>query len=104
MFKMILNAGLLASMALVSTQALAYGNDNGNEAGEGEDRGQRRGPPPFSELDLNADASLTLEEFQQHQIPRGDHETIFNHIDANTDGIVTEDEMKNHKPPRRGRN
>ena len=101
MLKMVLNAGLLASMALVSTQALAYGNDNGNEAGEGDARGQRRGPPPFSELDLNADASLTLEEFQQHQIPRGDHETIFNHIDANADGVVTEDEMKNHKPPRR---
>ena len=102
MLKMILNAGLLASMALVSTQALAYGSDN--EAAEGEDRGQRRGPPPFSELDLNADASLTLEEFQQHQVPRGDHETIFNHIDANADGVVTEDEMKNHKPPRRARN
>ncbi|MEH6348014.1 MAG: EF-hand domain-containing protein [Bermanella sp.] len=98
MLKMMINATLAASIALVSVQASAY-SDN-----EGEDSGKRRGPPPFSELDLDGDASLTLEEFQQHQIPRGDHETIFNHIDADGDGVVTEDEMKNHKPPRRSRN
>ena len=101
MLKTLLSAALVSSMALLSIQAMAYSDDDSEK---GQERGERRGPPAFTELDLDGDGSLTLAEFQQHQIPRGDHETIFNHIDADSDGIITEEEMKNHKPPRRGRN
>ena len=101
MLKAILTTVLTGSMALLSLQATAYSDD---EQGQGQDRGERRGPPAFSELDLDGDGSLTLAEFQEHKIPRGDHETVFNHIDSDSDGIITEDEMSNHKPPRRKRN
>jgi hypothetical protein len=68
----------------------------GNSGSEG-----RRGPPPFSSLDLNGDSSVTLSEFEQHKIPHGDHSEVFSHIDANDDGAITETEFTNHKPPRR---
>ena len=60
---------------------------------------ERRGPPPFSSLDLNGDGRLTLEEFRSHQIPHGDHDEAFSMIDANSDRIVTQSEFENHKPP-----
>lgn len=101
MLKTLLSTVLASSLVLLSGQAMAY-SDSDSE--KGQNRGERRGPPAFTELDLNGDGSLTLAEFQEHQIPRGDHETIFNHIDADADGVVTEEEMKNHKPPRRKRN
>ena len=61
----------------------------------------RRGPPPFSSLDLDGDSLVTLSEFEQHEIPHGDHSTVFSHIDADDDGAITETEFTNHKPPRR---
>jgi hypothetical protein len=61
--------------------------------------GQRQGPPQFSELDLDGDGSVTLEEFEQHEVPHGTHEEIFSHIDSNEDGSISEDELTNHKPP-----
>jgi hypothetical protein len=61
-------------------------------------RGERRPPPPFSKLDVNGDGKLTLDEFKTHQIPRGDHETVFKGFDVSGDGVVTEEEYKNHRP------
>ena len=64
-----------------------------------------RGAPPerptFSSLDLNSDGEVSFEEFSSHDVPRGDHETIFGHIDTDSDGIITSDEFENHKPPQR---
>lgn len=65
------------------------------------DEGDRRGPPPFSELDLNRDGQLTLDEFKTHKIPHGDHTEVFNSIDSNGDGVVTEAELTSHRPPER---
>jgi len=99
MLKTILSAVLASSLMLLSIQSMAA-----SEGEQGQDRGERRGPPAFTELDLDGDGSLTLSEFQEHKIPRGDHETVFSHIDSDSDGIITEDEMTNHKPPGRKRN
>lgn len=62
--------------------------------------GQRQGPPAFSDLDLDGDGGITLEEFKQSEIPHGSHEDIFSHIDSDEDGSISEDELTNHKPPR----
>lgn len=56
--------------------------------------------PDFSQIDLNQDGLVTLEEFKQHKIPHGEHDVVFNHIDANHDGGITRQEFESHKPPR----
>jgi hypothetical protein len=61
--------------------------------------GDRRGPPPFSSLDLNKDGQLTLDEFKSHEIPHGDHAEVFNTIDSDRDGVITEVEYNSHRPP-----
>jgi len=68
----------------------------------GERRGHQ-GPPAFSELDLDQSGGISLEEFEQHEVPGGDHQRIFTLIDADSDGVITESELTNHKPPRHGR-
>ncbi len=60
-----------------------------------------RGPPPFSSLDMDGNGLVTLTEFEQHDIPHGDHTTVFNDIDADGDGAISETELTSHKPPRR---
>ncbi|WP_281556461.1 EF-hand domain-containing protein [Thalassomonas sp. RHCl1] len=92
---------LIPLLSLILCSQVSYGADG--DYGQN-DRNERRGPPQFSQLDLDGDSSVTLDEFSQHPVPRGDHETIFNHIDSNGDGIITETELTNHKPPRRPRN
>ena len=81
-----------ASLTLSTSLAYSYAPEQGQND-------KRRGPPPFSQLDLNGDNSITLEEFSQHQVPRGDHEHIFNRIDSNGDQLITELELTSHKPP-----
>lgn len=97
MLKTLINLTLTTVVALSSAQA--FSSDENSQ----EDKRQRKGPPPFSELDLDKDGLITLEEFQQHEIPRGDHETVFSHIDADRDSVITEDELSSHKPPRHKR-
>ncbi len=63
--------------------------------------GDRRGPPPFTNLDLNTDGQLTLDEFQTHKIPHGDHAEVFDKIDSDGDGVVTQTEYESHRPPDR---
>lgn len=107
MLKILLSAVLTSSLTLLSMSSMAYSDsdsDSDSDSEKGQERGERRGPPAFSVLDLDGDGSLTLAEFQEHKIPRGDHETVFNNIDSDSDGIITEDEMTSHKPPRRQRN
>jgi hypothetical protein len=90
MFKSILFT--LSILSVFSVSSLVYA--------EGQS-GQRKGPPVFTEIDLDGNGSVTLEEFKQHEIPHGSHEEAFSHIDSNGDESISEDELKNHKPPRR---
>ncbi|WDE13146.1 EF-hand domain-containing protein [Thalassomonas haliotis] len=92
---------LIALLSLMLCSKLSYGTDGDYRQN---DRNERRGPPQFSQLDLDGDNSVTLDEFSQQPIPHGDHETIFKHIDSDGDGIITELELTSHKPPRRPRN
>lgn len=85
----------IVSQFIVSSSALASPNNGQHN--------DRKGPPAFSTLDLNSDGSVTLEEFQQHSIPHGDHATVFNNIDANGDGTINQTELSEHKPPHRGK-
>ncbi|WP_339673936.1 EF-hand domain-containing protein [Dasania marina] len=82
---------------VATTTACAQQQEQGDDQ-----RQDRRGPPAFTVLDLDADGGVTLEEFKQQKIPHGDHATIFNAIDSNNDGVISEAELKDHKPPQRG--
>lgn len=83
-------------IATLSTAAYTKAQDRA-----GEQQHDRRGPPAFSELDLDDDSTITFDEFQQHEIPHGDHETIFSAIDTDSDGLISESELSDHKPPGR---
>jgi hypothetical protein len=50
---------------------------------------------------MDGNGLVTLTEFEQHDIPHGDHTTVFNDIDADGDGAISETELTSHKPPRR---
>ncbi|WDE11302.1 EF-hand domain-containing protein [Thalassomonas haliotis] len=92
MFK--LSSKVIICSTLTFMSSLAY-----SSALEQSQQDKRRGPPPFSQLDLNGDQAISLEEFKQHQIPRGDHETVFANIDSNGDQQISEQELTSHKPP-----
>ena len=66
-------------------------------------RGERPERPSFSSLDINEDGEISFDEFSSHDVPHGDHQTIFDHIDTDGDGIITSDEFENHTPPQRQR-
>ena len=87
---------LLVASVFASAYSMAQ-----EERGGG-DRPGRGGPPPFSQVDLDADGSLTLDEFQSENIPHGDHSEIFSSMDTDGDGVVSETEWSDHKPPKRG--
>ena len=70
------------------------------QRGNNEQHSKRRGPPAFSELDLDQNGSITLEEFSQHKIPMGAHSDIFAKIDSNEDGSISKEELESHKPPK----
>lgn len=80
---------ILAGSVLIFTNS-ALANDQ-----------KRQGPPSFNMLDLNSDGNVTLQEFSQHKIPRGDHQSVFSLIDQNSDGVISMQELKSHKPPQR---
>ena len=65
-----------------------------------ENRRGHSGPPAFSSLDLDGSGAIDLNEFSQHKIPRGDHDTLFDQIDADGDGLIFENELESHVPPR----
>jgi len=56
--------------------------------------------PSFASLDGNADGEIDFEEFSLHELPHGDHQTVFSDIDSDGDGFISNREFKNHKPPR----
>jgi len=62
---------------------------------------QKPAKPDFSTLDLNVNGEIDFDEFSSHEIPMGDHQTVFEHIDADSNGVISEEEFANHKPPRR---
>lgn len=66
----------------------------------GSNKEQRRGPPKFSQLDLNNDGEITLGEFSEHTPPHKTSEEIFKSIDINGDDIITEKELTSHTPPK----
>lgn len=82
----------LAVLAGFTSQAYAFDNQQG--------RGQKPERPSFTSIDLNGDGEVDIDEFSQHEIPRGDHQTIFSLIDGDADGVITEQEFTDHKPPR----
>ncbi|WDE05952.1 EF-hand domain-containing protein [Thalassomonas viridans] len=92
MFKLSSKIVVCSSLMLTSSLACSY-------AAEPSQNDKRRGPPPFSRLDLNGDQAITLEEFKQHRIPRGDHERVFANIDSNDDQQISEEEHNSHRPP-----
>ncbi len=91
----------LAGVLAISLNTVAQNTKDRNSH---PDRDEHRGPPPFCVLDSNDDGFISLEEFKQHKIPQGDHETVFSNIDIDSDGFITEQELSDHKPPRPERN
>ena len=99
-FVRLTRVGLLVT-ALALSACVGPGPGPGSSSSPDRPGGERRSPPPFSQLDLNGDGQMTLEEFRRKTIPRGDHAEVFNNIDANGDGVVTEREFTSHRPPSR---
>jgi hypothetical protein len=97
--KLKLFASILSSVILTSVSAVALSQpiDEGNQKAQGE----RRGPPPFEQLDLDGDGVVIFEEFVMHRLPHGDHELVFKHIDVNGDSVISAEEFASHKPPKR---
>ncbi|MDO7086536.1 EF-hand domain-containing protein [Pseudocolwellia sp. AS88] len=66
-----------------------------------QERGERPQRPTFASIDTNEDGEISFDEFSQHEIPMGDHETIFAEMDSDGNDVIDEDEFDSHKPPRR---
>lgn len=81
--------------ATLLSQAQAKGNDSGRKG--------HKERPSFTSLDTDSSDSISFEEFSAHEIPRGDHQTIFDNMDSDNDGVITVEEYENHKPPQRKR-
>ncbi|OUR62906.1 hypothetical protein A9Q74_01415 [Colwellia sp. 39_35_sub15_T18] len=88
-FKTLLALAVLAGFA---SQAYAFDNQQG--------RGQKPERPSFTSIDLNGDGEVDMDEFLQHELPHGYHQTVFSFIDLNEDGVISEQEFTDHKPPR----
>ena len=88
-FKTLLALAVLAGFA---SQAYAFDNQQG--------RGQKPERPSFTSIDLNGDGEVDMDEFLQHELPHGYHQTVFSLIDGDADGVITEQEFTDHKPPR----
>ncbi|HNP66059.1 MAG TPA: hypothetical protein PKH39_19175 [Woeseiaceae bacterium] len=71
-----------------------------------EDKGERRGPPSFAEIDTNADSLISMDEIEAHKASRGhkgkgdkkhkegkDPQARFNKVDADGDGYWSEAEF-----------
>lgn len=95
-----LSTVLLISLG-ISAQGLAQ--QAPKEHGQGREMGKHPKRPEFSQLDVDGDGEIVLEEFKQHEIPRRSHEEIFSHIDADGNGAITRQEFIDHKPPCRPR-
>lgn len=83
----------LVSLTFASSITLAQGNNDHERP--------KRERPSFTSIDLNQDGMVELDEFEQHDIPFGDHQTVFDRIDSNADGVIDEEEFTSHKPPHR---
>lgn len=55
--------------------------------------------PSFESIDANVDGDVDFDEFASHELPHGDHQTVFNLIDTDNNGVISQDEFDNHKPP-----
>ncbi|XQW84957.1 EF-hand domain-containing protein [Thalassotalea piscium] len=60
--------------------------------------------PTFESIDINGDTDISFDEFLAQEIPRGDHQTIFDLIDTDNNGVISSEEYNNHKPPRPPKN
>ena len=70
------------------------------------DKGERRGPPSFAEIDTNADSLITMDEIEAHKASRAhkgngdkkhkegkDPQARFNKVDTDGDGYWSEAEF-----------
>lgn len=78
-------------LVLASSQVLAKSNQNS------EDRPSR---PTFESIDSNGDSDIDFDEFSSHELPHGDHQTVFDEMDTDNNGVISNEEFTNHKPPR----
>ena len=76
-------------LIVASNQALAKKSMN---------EGERPSRPSFSSLDTNSDSDIDFDEFSSHEIPHGDHQTLFNEIDSDNNGVISAEEFDSHKP------
>lgn len=84
----------------VLMNSVSYGKNYNSQDFEETANKRQHQRPSFSALDINTDGIVELAEFELHQIPHGDHETVFNMIDTDGDSTITETEFNDHKPPR----
>ena len=87
---------ILSALIALSSQVQAK-NQRANQ-----DREHSR--PEFSSIDTNEDGDIDFDEFSSHDIPHGDHQTVFESFDTDNNGIISTEEFENHKPPQRQRN
>jgi len=78
-------------LILASSQVLAKSDKN---------NGDRPSRPTFESIDTNEDGDIDFDEFSSHEVPHGDHQTIFDEMDADNNGVISNEEFANHKPPR----
>lgn len=83
---------LVASLLIISSLNCYSRDENSQDD-------KRRGPPQFSELDLDSNGEISLEEFKEHKVPHGSSEDIFMLIDTDENGVISETELTSHKPP-----
>ena len=91
------STSLIISSLLIIIMGQAHAKNGSHEKRERPKR------PAFTSIDLNQDGEVSFDEFSQHKIPKGDHETIFAIIDSNDDDVIDEGEFDNHKPARRNK-
>jgi len=64
-----------------------------------QNKGQEHQRPSFESIDINTDGDIDFDEFSSHELPHGDHQSIFTSIDTDNNGVISQEEFDNHIPP-----
>jgi hypothetical protein len=96
----LIKMSLLAGFVMLLNSAPSFAQQD-EKVMHGKEQGMKKPPkrPNFSELDLDGDGNISLEEFKQHKVPQPSPEEIFTKIDIDGDGVVSKQEFMDHKPP-----